>query len=346
MEKAPTSLPASRPHRPGLDLLRAMSAYVVVTAHCSPALIAIFGTGSLFYTNFMSIVGVEIFFALSGFLIGGILLDLQPTAANLRNFIWRRWFRTLPVYYFVLILYLAFPSVFHDAAPSEPWRYFVFFQNIANDPKFFGVSWSLSIEEWFYLLLPLCLFLRIRYLHAIVLLIVVGITLRYSLPVDVRASVLGRLDAIAYGCLAAWLMRTNWHAAISRHAGMLAIIAMAGMVVVYSYIVLQRMQLSRLAGTAFFTLLPLLSAMAIPYFAGLRIGLPGLARVTAFCAAISYPLYVCHTELIYALSMTPFHAGTGFYNLAAAFLGATAVAYLIHVLIEKPFMRLRPKAPA
>lgn len=346
METAPIPPAAPRPHRPGLDLLRAMSAYVVVAAHCAPTLVAIFGTGSLFYTNFMALVGVELFFALSGFLIGGILLDLQPTAANLRNFIWRRWFRTLPVYYLVLIVYLAFPLAFHEAAPSEPWRYFVFFQNITNDPKFFGVSWSLAIEEWFYLLLPLCLFLRVRYLHAIVLLIVVGVALRYSLTVDVRASVLGRLDAVAYGCLVAWLMRTDWRAAISRHAGMLAIIAIAGMIVVYSYIVLQRMQLSRLAGTAFFTLLPLLSAMAIPYFAGLRIGLPGLSRVAAFGAAISYPLYVCHSELIYALSMTPFHSGTGFSNLAAVFFGVTAVAYLIHVIVERPIMRLRPKTPA
>jgi peptidoglycan/LPS O-acetylase OafA/YrhL len=328
----------------GLDLLRAIAAYMVVIAHCAPALVVLLGTGAVFYTNFLALAGVELFFALSGFLIGGILLDLPPTADNLRRFVLRRWYRTLPVYYCALLLYLSFPSAFHPMAAAEPWRYFVFLQNMTNDPKFFGVSWSLAIEEWFYLLLPLCLWVRIRYLGAIALIIGTGIALRYALPVDTRASVLGRLDAIGYGCLVAWLMRKDLRAFLERHALLLAFAALAGMFVFYGYAVLERMRLTRLSGTVLFTALPLFAAMTLPYFAGLKIRTPLVARAAIFGAAISYPLYVFHNELIYALGHTFLHSGTGLPYLVAVLAGTTAFAYVIHVMVERPFMRLRPAA--
>jgi peptidoglycan/LPS O-acetylase OafA/YrhL len=325
-----------------------MAAYVVVTAHCAPALTGVLGSGTMVFASFLAVTGVEFFFALSGFLIGGILLDLRPTAANLGTFVLRRWFRTLPVYYLALLVFLAFPLEFNRGAPGEPWQYFVFLQNVTSYPKFFSVSWSLAIEEWFYLLLPLCLLFRIRYLHAVALIIGAGVLARLYLPIDdVRASVAGRPDAIAYGCLVAWLMRSDWRAGIERHARLLALAGMAGTIAAYACFVMltERMQLSRPAGAALFTAFPLLAAMTLPYFAALRIQSPQLARMAVFGAAVSYPLYVWHTGLIHALSRTQFHPGTGFTHVATVFLGATALAYLTHVLVERPIMALRPEMP-
>lgn len=341
----PDTTPA--PRLPGLDLLRGLAAYLVVTAHCAPALAVALGQGSIVYTSFLAIAGVELFFALSGFLIGGILIDLAPTPANLRVFVVRRWMRTLPVYYLVLLVYVAFPRVFHDAPPEQAWRYFVFLQNLTDDPKFFGVSWSLAIEEWFYVLLPLLLLLRVRYLHAVLLLIAAGVLARVFLAVDFRASVAGRLDAIAYGCLAAWFMRSGWRAALARFAPAIALAGAAGMAAAFALLValVDRGQYSRPFGVAVFTVLPLCAAMTVPFFAGLPLRSAALARVAAFGAAVSYPIYLWHNELVYLLSRTAVHPGTGWWHVAAVFLVATAVAYVTHLLVERPIMRLRPRLP-
>jgi peptidoglycan/LPS O-acetylase OafA/YrhL len=326
----------------GLDLMRGIAAYMVFVAHCGPALGAMLGAPVLFVTNFLALAGVELFFALSGFLIGGILLSLQPTLLNMRIFVARRWLRTLPVYYVALLAYLAFPALFEEREPEQPWRFFVFLQNVTNDPKFFGVSWSLAIEEWFYLLLPLLLLLRLRYLHAVLLVIAAGLLLRMTQPVDPRASVLGRLDAIAYGCLMAWLMRSHWLPVLQARAHLLVFAAVAGMATIYAVIMLQRMQISQAQAAILFALMPFFATLAIPFFAGLKIRSPAVIAIATFTASISYPLYVWHREIINALGWTPLHAGTGAAHIAAALVAATAVAYLTHVLVERPFMRMRP----
>lgn len=305
------------------------------------------GAPALFATNFLALAGVELFFALSGFLIGGILIKLQPTLRAVRVFLARRWLRTLPVYFLALSVYLTFPAIFEErSVPDQPWRYFVFLQNVTNDPKFFGVSWSLAIEEWFYLLLPLLLLLRLRYLHAVLLLIAVGVLLRLTLPLDPRASVLGRVDAIAYGCLVAWFGQSRWRDALERSAGLLALMAAGGMMAVYAAIVLQRMQISQATAAAAFALLPFFASLAIPFFQKMQIRSPALIAVITFGAAVSYPLYVWHREIIHALSLTPLHSGTGVAHIAAAFALATSLAYVTHVLVERPFMKLRPRLDA
>src|ERR1035437_3385980 len=103
-------------------------------------------------------IGVEIFFVLSGFLIGGILfreIDKGNSfVKTLINFWIRRWFRILPLYYAVLLF--KFIAIDH----SIGWNilyYFAFLQNNFYGINYFSVSWSLVVEEWFYLFAPLFL---------------------------------------------------------------------------------------------------------------------------------------------------------------------------------------------
>lgn len=116
------------------------------------------------FSNAILLDGVAIFFVLSGFLIGGILVKLlereKPTFPVLLNFWNRRWLRTLPMYFLILII-LVISTYFinPDKLPSDLWKFLFFFQNFTvRPPSFFGESWSLSIEEWFYFLVPLLLF--------------------------------------------------------------------------------------------------------------------------------------------------------------------------------------------
>ena len=100
------------------------------------------------------IVAVESFFVVSGFLIGGILLRDFKDEMNgkiMWNFWKKRWFRTLPLYYAVLLL--KFALVDSEIGANLGW-YFVFLQNNIYGVDFLPVSWTLVVEEWFYLLIP------------------------------------------------------------------------------------------------------------------------------------------------------------------------------------------------
>lgn len=331
----------------GLDLLRGIAAYAVVLGHCEPALVVAFGPEISKLTSFGAVSGVEIFFALSGFLIGGILLELEPTARNLRTFVVRRWMRTLPVYYFTLGVCLLLPRLLLESPPTEVWRHLVFLQNVTQGARFLNVSWSLAIEEWFYLLVPVCLFLRMRYLHVMLLLVAAGVAARFLLPVDPRAALVARPDAIAYGCLMAWLARSHRGPSIERNAGWLALAGAAGMIAAFSVIVVlvDSRQYTRQAAASVYTALPFAAAFVIPFFA--RLSLPGrwLPALAGFGAAVSYSIYLWHNQLVQALSRTGLPPAAGMAHVAAVLVLSTALAYAVHLTIERPIMRRRPPMP-
>jgi peptidoglycan/LPS O-acetylase OafA/YrhL len=112
-------------------------------------------------------MGVDLFFVLSGFLITGILLDNKPSKCYFRDFYARRCLRIWPLYYSLLILmFLIIPHVKPEVAAeifqrAHPWWSYPFFlQNfLVGDPSMsvgpLGVTWSLAVEELFYLFWPL-----------------------------------------------------------------------------------------------------------------------------------------------------------------------------------------------
>ena len=117
----------------------------------------------------LGVIGVELFFVLSGFLIGGILIDLAETSpplagAAVRTFWVRRWMRTLPAYYLFLVFFLWWDPASPELSIGDRfWHYGFFVQNLAWPcPWFFAVSWSLAVEEWFYVLLPVAIFVAQR----------------------------------------------------------------------------------------------------------------------------------------------------------------------------------------
>lgn len=149
----------------GLDLLRAIAILFVMILHAGRFL----PFPEKYHHYYMNIIydGVGIFFVLSGFLIGGILIrEIENTSyfsfRNLINFLAKRWSRTLPNYYlFALILMLINSTSFIDII-----KHLLFIQNIYHKPiDDISWSWSLSVEEWFYLVIPFLIFIIISILR-------------------------------------------------------------------------------------------------------------------------------------------------------------------------------------
>jgi len=133
--------------------------------------------------------GVDLFFVLSGFLIAGQLFETvaNGNAVSLREFFIKRFFRIIPPYLVVLILYIAIPAVREWGHLSPLWKYFTFTVNFGQNLSKYGTFshvWSLCIEEQFYLVLPLvfCLFSYFKAgkksIYLIVLLFIAGFIAR------------------------------------------------------------------------------------------------------------------------------------------------------------------------
>ena len=142
----------------GLDIVRSIAIISILLAHISP----LFINNPIFF-NFLynlGLYGVELFFVLSGFLIGQvILLKLMPAfnLHNLKKFYVRRLLRILPLYYFVLISFILI-EFFIYRSHSLHIFHFIFLQNLfPMEINFFAVSWTLSIQFWFYLITPIIL---------------------------------------------------------------------------------------------------------------------------------------------------------------------------------------------
>ena len=215
----------------GLDIMRAIAILLVVASH----VVWIFPQTKSLTTDLLSIagvLGVEIFFVLSGFLIGRLIYNLftaQEYCYKDMLYFWvRRWFRTLPNYYLILVFNVLLALYLGTNLPDNLWRYFFFIQNISWEmPLFFGESWSLPIEEFAYiigpLLLYLVLFLKLKIskprLFFIITCVIIGVFLItkvfYNLNhsgtdmlfwnVNLKAVTIYRIDAIYYGVLASYV---------------------------------------------------------------------------------------------------------------------------------------------
>ncbi|MBS0658243.1 MAG: acyltransferase [Verrucomicrobia bacterium] len=210
------------PRRFGLDLLRAASACGVMAAHSFLVLQP--HPPDFPYVHALGLLGVELFFVLSGFLIGGIVLDLGEKLrdpAAVLHFWRRRWLRTIPNYLLFLGIWW---FILHRLGASlpQPWRFLTFTQNLFSAPLgAYLESWSLCVEEWFYLLFPLGIMAGLRsrlpprraLLCTTLVLLTVPALLRLwhvaahqpRWDMDVRMVVIYRLDSIAWGILAALL---------------------------------------------------------------------------------------------------------------------------------------------
>ncbi|QDQ26068.1 acyltransferase [Chitinimonas arctica] len=355
---------------PGLDLLRAIAIAWVMLFH----LLRWEGfSGPLATLAELGWMGVDLFFVLSGFLIGTQLLRSYASGGRpaLADFYSRRFFRVVPAFLAVLALYFLVPA-FREAPGISPlWYFLTFTNNFLIDyahNKAFSHVWSLCVEEHFYLLLPLLAqWLMIKpsvkkaTLFALSLL-GLGILLRAAtwlyvlqphLPNDPQTFGLlfveriyypsyNRLDGLLVGVVLAGIkvFRPNWWRAAMQH-GYSLLLAGGAILALACYICLDRVSFA--AVTFGFPLLSaglgliLLACVSDNCLLATR-RLPGMAPL----ATLAFSLYLSHKAVYHLLNTYQKHwleqGGMAVYAIATL-----AAAACLYCLVERPFLRWRDR---
>lgn len=353
----------------GLDLLRAIAILWVMPFHSYLA--GYMGGGVLRWSGWM---GVDLFFALSGFLIGSQVFNalVSRGGTDFVDFYLRRGFRTLPAYFVVLGIYVAWPSMREEPGMMPLWQFLTYTLNLFIDPNrgAFSHAWSLCVEEQFYLLFPLLALLLlstdrlVRGAAVIAALVLGGIVLRAWLwmhfvqPVQTNGSEAGhaylhflyyptyaRLDDLLGGIVlaAARSYRTRGWAWIERNANaaLLAGVLLTGLCM-WGFSGKQRFDLA--ANVFGYPVLALAMTALVAGAASQRnvlasIRIPGVE----WFAAASYSLYLTH-KMVYGQlhgRFAPWADGHGIWTVLIYITAVLAVGAALHYLVERPCLRLR-----
>lgn len=320
--------------------------------------------------------GVELFFVLSGFLIGGILLKQETytrSAQGLGLFYFRRMCRILPMFWLALVGNVLLEVYFRHHPPSYPEiiQHGLLIRNFSRiSLTFFPESWSLAVEEWFYLLFPACLYLVFRltrghrdrvflvcacsfYLASLALRVAGASEPNAQWSMGQRCTVIYRFDSIMTGVAAAWFYvkyPTAWrrHAVLSLAAGIALSVTAYALFWKFDHFNITEAPDTFFAKTFRFNLLSLGFALLLPAASLWRPTTEnGTHLVTRKIALWSYSLYLVHWPLIQLISAIPapaLHPSTltfGFF--AIKILLAVGLSALLFTFFEAPTTRLRDR---
>lgn len=361
----------------GLDLLRASAILMVICAHGFVVLYPHFGDG-LAVLGHGGFYGVELFFVLSGFLIGQILIRTGvelARAGNIAFFYVRRWFRTLPLFFLFLVINVVFERFFraHAVGVGEALSHGFFLRNLtALRMTFFPESWSLAIEEWFYLLFPAALWLGLKLMKrfdaaflsaafsflafSTIARLLVAPNPAATWSEELRMVVIYRFDALMIGMLGAWLSIRSpqfWRrsAFVCVLGGVVLLLAM--------YATLWKIENGHLAfgddsyfaRTFRFSLVSIGFALLLPWASNWKLAGENFASTAVRKIALwSYGLYLVHLPVFVLVSRAGLGPDAGLSlapalgSFALQIAGAIVISALLYRFFESPFTRLREKA--
>ena len=350
---------------PQLDGVRGVAVLMVIVWHyfvcrvdAAPGSVAYYARHALSLTW----SGVDLFFVLSGFLIAGILLDQRRAPNYFRVFYLRRTCRIFPLYFLILGLFVCLaatplftsPSyqwLFHD--PLPPWTYATFTQNFfmgvhgGFGAHWLGATWSLAVEEQFYLVVPLLIYFlpRRALVCVLVLAILAAPVLRWASPgFHAFVNTPWRSDSLLSGALLAVLVRWRpFLAFVPRHPVLL--LALFGTLLVGAGAMTWREGL--LGPLDHFWLAGLYSAFVLIAFTGSS---PHLGRMLASPALVwlgqlSYGIYMFHQPVNGLVHGALRHSAPQIRSLSEAgitlvsFFVTLALAMLSYRFLERPFLK-------
>lgn len=358
----------------GLDALRSIAILLVMYEHGNSLLPIQFI--KFFKLPHPSIDGVSIFFVLSGFLIGGILLKIINTSGftvkDILNFWIRRWLRTIPNYYFILLILVLCQFLIAKDIGQVNFRYFIFSQNLYQPhPLFFSEAWSLSIEEWFYLLFPILTYILFKCLKnknksviiAAIIFLIIPLALRivkyYQIgdmdwDLNFRKIIILRLDSLMYGIIGAYIytFRKEFWVKIKK-IGLITSGLIILFLIIYSGLNIEKQMFVTIYH---FNLESVAVLFALPFFSELKsIKYTTIANLFTFISIISYSMYLINLTLIREIAVPAIlnliglsHGMNHFFNgllyLFQFFLFwflTIFFSYYMYIYLELPIMNLR-----
>lgn len=336
---------------PNLDLLRALAVMTVVIYHCCNM-----SGVPLWLWKWVEALGsnsVELFCVLSGFLIGSLYWDEHDRQGNvdIKIFILRRIYRTVPMYF--IFMSLAYLAVYVARQQEFSWYYLFFLQNYHISIPFYVISWTLCVEEHFYMVMPfaLWLFIKLPRKTTIILLIILAFIppvcrlLYYADNVNMAFGYYGtashfRYEGLLLGVVISYI--THYHSNyFDRLLKYKILIYIGSFVIISAFALLPSLIKTYIAASVssyLFTLCVLVALRDKTYFLSEK-------AITFKIAVSSYSTYLAHSLFLHIFMKGFAFLGieTSWIRVPIMFCLCFLLGYVIYIYLEKPIIKLRNK---
>lgn len=356
----------------GLDIVRALSILGIFLAHTNNYAGKYTGIYKILFP--LGYLGQDLFFCLSGFLIGRQIIKYMNTPNKFKGlmaFYRNRWIRTVPFYLvFLAINYLVFRTVyrysdlvlFKDTSFSI-FNYLTFTQNFNSPhPTFFPEIWPLPVEEWSFLLIPVPVLilaafskktLSVKHLFLLLLIEIAAVSLyrlyyiilnEPEMDWELRKIVVYRFDALLYGFMIR-VLSDHYADFFTKHkTGFL----ISGLVLAFGFYFSKPYLPVMLYESLFFNIVPIGMSLTMPYFYFSRFtGWPqGLRSLVTHISLSSYAALLCHLYLVQFSLLNiyvPQNLGESVLFTMMYVLLVIAISTLFFNYVERPVLIRRKK---
>ena len=349
----------------GLDALRAFAIFTVMQGHAETFL---YDTKMEFFSDLPLPHGVDIFFVLSGFLIGKSFISYLDRNENrlgstkILTFYAKTALRILPNYYLLLLinyLLVRFQVISGDTTAFPIWRFATFTQDLFTPFwGFYWESWSLPVQWWFYIFFPLLLVILSRFskpktyipwlcLFFVIASILFRISVAHQITdffhwdIWMRKTVASRTDNIYFGVMAAWIMcyyPKQWN----RHAITCFIVGVALYILSRA---IPRDLGSIYTNYVYLTLSALAITLWIPLLSKWKTYKTPIGGFVTRVSILSYAMFLTNlcVKAIGNNVFPEFIQGHGILTYFIFWPTVLILSYLLHILWEKPFFRIRDR---
>ena len=303
------------------------------------------------HLELISSLSVEIFFVISGFVLAPQIIKIFEINkfSNFKIFLFRRFLRTLPAYFFYLgIISLILGKIFS----LDFFKFFFFIQNffkINLESDYFPIAWSLSVEEWFYLLFtPILLFSKkIFNIKNIFKFIILWFSFFYLLKFiyfsfndfnwgeDIRRVTIFRLDSIVIGLLF-YLFKDKFLSILKKYNYFLLPL----IIILYFFIFFNLSTRNIFIVEIIFFTISILAVLSLALFiSNEKLFSSKLNNFSYLFGSISYSIYLSHMLLIIIIKSKESIEINIVYYLFILFL----LSFTSRKFIEEPFLKNRPR---
>lgn len=368
------SIEVQKPRFFGLDFLRVLAVCMILFSHCSWIYNSTGILGKL--QDASGFFGLELFIALSGFLIGGVLYRQfrhgDYTLKDAALFVYRRMVRILPSYYLAILINMVI-FICLGFSIAVVWKYLFMLQNFASPiSSFFPESWSLSVKELGYVFAVFLLFVcsniftktskPILFLIVMLLLIALSFLLKLKYDLDsvntdlrvwsfeIRSVVIYRMDSVLIAVLLGYFYQDHKGFMLSRAKLFLMAAIMIFGLLAFCVLVL-KLRLNNASWFWNILCLPLVSlavCLFIPFLLKWKPPSQKIENLIGFICKISYSVYLLHYSIV--LFLLKYFVDTGDYSIwqlnffTIAYLAITFfLSYLMYAYFEKPINDYRTK---